>query len=86
MSTIIEDRWNHYREGVENPFDVNAAADVFVSPRTIARTVKVLSEMLRLRQMHYPSDKAWPTNPQLAIGAEEMKEYLDYFNDLLDLD
>ena len=76
VGTIIENRWDCYRKGIENPFDLTAVAEVFTSPRPIARVVKALGWMLEVRQAEFSDEEPWPATKRLAFKADQMHRLL----------
>jgi len=81
VRTIITDRWNHYRPDIPCPFDVAGAAEAFENnPRPIARTVKLLSGMLEMRQVNFAGDEPWPVTQRLFLDAKAMRDMLEFFD------
>jgi hypothetical protein len=83
VKTVAEDRWNAVREGVRNPFVLEEIERVFNSPRTIARTVRLLERMLDIRHGLYHGRAFWPDSPNLELTGDVMRGLLAGFENTL---
>lgn len=83
VATIVQDRWDAVRKGVDNPFDLNDVVQVFNSPRTIARTIRLLERMLDLRHRLRDAKALWPGSPNLALTGDVMLDLLADFESTL---
>jgi hypothetical protein len=83
VATVVQDRWDAVRKGVNNPFNLAEIVQVFDSPRTIARTVRLLERMLDMRQRFYDGKVPWPDSPGLALTGDVMRELLEDFESTL---
>lgn len=83
VATLIHDRWEAVGSGARNPFDLAVAPEVFDSPRSIARVMRLLKEMLDTQQDLHDGQRPWPDDPRLAFGESQMRGLLARFEKLL---
>lgn len=83
VATLIHDRWDAVANGVQNPFDLTAAPEVFDSPRPITRIVRLLKEMMNTQQDLHDGQHPWPDDPRLGLGEAQMRGLLARFEKLL---
>ena len=83
VATVVQNRWDAVRKGVDNPFDLTEVVRVFEYPRTIARTVRLLERMLNVRHSLYNGQAPWPDSPNLALTGAVMRELLKDFESTL---
>jgi hypothetical protein len=82
VATVVQDRWDAVRKGIDSPFDPTEVGRVFNTPRTIARTVRLLERMLHMRQRFYGGTALWP-HPDLALTGDVMRDLLTDFENRL---
>ena len=82
VKTVVQNRWDAVRKGVDNPFDLTEVVRIFDYPRTIARTVRLLERMLNVRHSLYNGQDPWPA-PDLALTGAVMRELLKDFESTL---
>jgi hypothetical protein len=76
VSTLVEKRWQKYSSD-PSPFDPSGMATAFSDkPRSIARTLQILSLMLQLKQIDFRELDPWPASPRLAFDAAEISDKL----------
>jgi hypothetical protein len=83
VATLIHDRWEAVANGVQNPFDLTVAPEVFDSPRPITRIVRLLKEMMSTQQDLHDGQHPWPDDQRLGFGEAQMRGLLARFEELL---
>jgi hypothetical protein len=85
VSTVVEKRWREYSND-PNPFDPSGMATAFSDKRRpIALVLRIVSTMLRLKQIDFASLDPWPASRQLRFDGNEIREKLRIIEDGLRL-
>lgn len=70
VAELVGQRWAAAQSNSDVPFDMAAIERIFdANPRSLARALNILGDMLNIRRINVASDAVWPDNPELGLSS-----------------